>query len=244
MTKPRLFAITATLIVPAVFIVFQAAQAQNDNPFSAARHEMIKRQLKGRDITDPAVLQAMNDVPRHRFVPPALQPLAYADRPLPIGHSQTISQPYVVALMTQLLEVRPDDRVLEIGTGCGYQAAVLARLSKQVYTIEIVEPLARNTRKLLAELGYRNIFVKTDDGFDGWAEHAPFDKIILTCAVEEIPPKLIAQLKEGGHIIAPLGSPGTMQQLVLATKTNGQLKRKRVLPVRFVPMTGRALENR
>ena len=184
---------------------------------------MIERQLKGRDITDKTVLKAMEDVPRQRFVSPAQQDMAYADRPLPIGHGQTISQPYVVAFMTQMLEVRPEDKILEIGTGCGYQAAVLARLAKQVYTIEIVEPLADDARKLLAELGYTNIFIKAGDGFDGWSEHAPFDKIILTCAVKEFPPKLIEQLKEGGRIIAPLGPPGYAQELVLATKTNGQL---------------------
>jgi protein-L-isoaspartate(D-aspartate) O-methyltransferase len=221
-----------------------AANAQEPDPFSAARRQMIEHHLKGRDITSPAVLQAMTDVPRHRFVPSSLQSLAYADRPLPIGNGQTISQPYIVALMTQLLKMRPSDRVLEIGTGCGYQAAVLAQLSNKVYTIEIVKPLARKAQILLSELGYQNVFVKAGDGFDGWPEKAPFDKIILTCAVKEMPPALVAQLKEGGCIIAPLGSPGSVQQLVMATKEKGQLKQKKVLPVRFVPMTGKALENR
>jgi protein-L-isoaspartate(D-aspartate) O-methyltransferase len=218
------------------------AHAQKTDPFSTARQQMIERQLKGRDISNPVVLQAMTDVPRHLFVPSALQPLAYADRPLPIGNGQTISQPYIVALMTQLLEVRPSDRVLEIGTGCGYQAAVLARLSDKVYTIEIVAQLARNAKKLLVELGYKNVFVKAGDGFDGWPEKAPFDKIILTCAVKKIPPALIAQLAEDGSIIAPLGPPGSVQQLVLATKSNGEIKRTRIIPVRFVPMTGKALQ--
>ena len=163
----------------------------------------------------------MSDVPRHRFVPTGMQDQAYADFPLPIGHGQTISQPYVVAFMTQMLEVRPEDKILEIGTGCGYQAAVLARLAKQVYTIEIVEPLADEARKLLAELGYKNISVKAGDGFEGWPEHAPFDKIILTCAVKEIPPALIEQLKEGGRIIAPMGATHEVQQLVIATKQAG-----------------------
>jgi protein-L-isoaspartate(D-aspartate) O-methyltransferase len=221
-----------------------AAYAQQTDPFASARQRMIDHHSKGRDITDPAVLKAMAAVPRHRFVSPALQSQAYADLPLPIGNGQTISQPYIVALMTQLLEVRPTDRVLEIGTGCGYQAAVLAKLSNQVYTVEIVEELANDARKLLAELGFQNIFVKAGDGFDGWPEYAPFDKIILTCAVKEIPPALITQLAEGGQIIAPLGSPGSVQELVLATKEKGKLKQKKLLSVRFVPMTGRALENR
>jgi protein-L-isoaspartate(D-aspartate) O-methyltransferase len=219
-----------------------AANAQEPDPFSAARRTMIEHHLKGRDITNPAVLQAMDAVPRHRFVVPGLQSQAYADRPLPIGNGQTISQPYIVALMTQLLEVSPEDRVLEIGTGCGYQAAVLSKLGAKVYTIEIIEKLARNAQNLLTKLGFQNIYVKAGDGFDGWPEHAPFDKVILTCAVKKIPPALIAQLAEGGRIIAPLGSPGTVQQLVLATKSNGEIKRTRIIPVRFVPMTGKALK--
>jgi protein-L-isoaspartate(D-aspartate) O-methyltransferase len=219
-----------------------SSSAQQEVSFTATRHQMIERHLKGRDITDTSVLQAMNDVPRERFVGPSQQDMAYADRPLPIGYGQTISQPYVVAFMTQILEVRPDDRVLEIGTGCGYQASVLARLANKVYTIEIVEELANSAEKRLAGLGYKNIFVKAGDGFDGWPEHAPFDKIILTCAIKEFPPALIAQLREGGRIIAPLDSTGFAQDLVLATKSNGQLKRTSVLPVRFVPMTGKALE--
>ena len=229
------------LLAPAV-IFTESAYSQQADPFAAARKKMIERDLKNRDIADVAVLQAMADVPRHRFVPSSLQEQAYADCPLPIGHGQTISQPYVVAFMTQMLEVRAEDKVLEIGTGCGYQAAVLARLSKQVYTIEIVKPLADESRKLLEELGYKNIFIKAGDGFEGWPEHAPFDKIILTCAVKEIPPALIEQLKEGGRIIAPIGAPGTVQQLIIATKQAGKLKHRGVLPVRFVPMTGKALE--
>ena len=238
----RIYQTALSVLLAMVFTPACSSSVQQDGSFEAAQQQMIKHHLKGRDITDPAVLKAMHEVPRHRFVPSALQEMAYADCPLPIGHSQTISQPYVVAFMTQMLEVRPEDTILEIGTGCGYQAAVLARLAKQVYTIEIVEALALNARKLLAELGFQNISVKAGDGFDGWPEHAPFDKIILTCAVKEIPPALIEQLKEGGRIIAPLGPPGNVQELVLATKTNGKLTRKQVLPVRFVPMTGKALE--
>lgn len=235
-------ALTILISVAAVATVTSPAHAQDVDPFAKARNQMIEHDLKGRDITDKAVLQAMRDVPRHRFVSPAQQDRAYADYPLPIGHKQTISQPYIVALMTQLLGVLPEDRVLEIGTGCGYQAAVLARLAQQVYTIEIVEPLADEARKLLAEMGYKNISVKAGDGFEGWSENAPFDKIILTCAVKEIPPALVEQLKEGGRIIAPLGEIGSVQQLVMATKKGGELKHRELLPVRFVPMTGKALE--
>ena len=237
-------ALTILVSFAAVATVTTTSPAQGADPHAAARNRMIEHDLKDRDITDKAVLQAMRDVPRHRFVGPALQTQAYGDYPLPIGHKQTISQPYIVALMTQLLEVRPEDRVLEIGTGCGYQAAVLARLAQQVYTVEIVKPLADKAQALLAELGYKNIFIKAGDGFEGWSEHAPFDKIILTCAVKEIPPALIEQLKEGGRIIAPLGAPGTVQQLVMATKKGGELKHRELLPVRFVPMTGKALEKR
>ena len=186
----------------------------------------------------------MDEVPRHRFVPTAMKPFAYADRPLPIGSGQTISQPYIVALMTQMLDLKSSDRVLEIGTGCGYQAAVLARLADKVYTIEIVEDLAASARKLLDELGYKNVFVKAGDGFDGWPEKAPFDKIILTCAPGDFPPALIDQLAEGGRIIAPLGPHGFAQYLVLGTRQGGKLESKKMLPVRFVPMTGKALENK
>jgi protein-L-isoaspartate(D-aspartate) O-methyltransferase len=240
MQKPgpvALLALLTAVITPAC-----PSPAQKADTFTAARQQMIERHLKGRDITDEDVLQAMRDVPRHRFVPSGMQDQAYADCPLPIGHGQTISQPYIVAFMTQMLEVQPDDKVLEIGTGCGYQAAVLARLAQQVYTIEIVKPLADNARKLLAELEYKNIFIKAGDGFEGWREHAPFDKIILTCAVKEIPPALIEQLKDGGRIIAPIGATYEVQQLVIATKKAGKLQHREVLPVRFVPMTGKALK--
>jgi len=232
----------AVLLAPAVIFTGSAYSQQSD-PFAAARQKMIERDLKGRGITNEAVLQAMRDVPRHRFVPSGMQDQAYADFPLPIGHGQTISQPYVVAFMTQMLEVRPEDKILEIGTGCGYQAAVLARMAMQVYTIEIVKPLADSARTLLTELGYKNIFIKTGDGFEGWPEHAPFDKIILTCAVKEIPPALIEQLNEDGSIIAPIGATYEVQELILATKHAGKLKHREVLPVRFVPMTGKALED-
>jgi len=230
------------LLPPAPIISSQATHAQESVSFDAARQYMIENHLKPRGISDPAVLRAINEVPRHRFVSPSLQSRAYGDHPLPIGHGQTISQPYIVALMTQMLEIRPTDRVLEVGTGCGYQAAVLARLADKVYTIEIVEPLAAGARRLLSELGYKNIFVKAGDGYDGWPEKAPFDKIIVTCAPEEIPPKLITQLADGGLIIAPVGPSGHTQYLVLAKKSKGKLTQKKVLRVRFVPMTGKAQE--
>jgi len=239
MKRTVLFVLLAMVFTPAC-----PSPAQEEGNLNADKLYMIERHLEGRDIANEAVLRAMREVPRERFIPPALQAQAYADFPLPIGHGQTISQPYVVAFMTQMLEVRPEDKVLEIGTGCGYQAAVLARLAKQVYTIEIVKPLADKARKLLAELGYTNIFIKAGDGFEGWPEHAPFDKIIVTCAVRELPPALVAQLHEGGRMIAPIGGADSAQQLVIATKEKGKLRQRQVLPVRFVPMTGKALENR
>jgi len=242
MRMPETAAIVLIALAAAVITPACPSPAQQDPSFDAARQTMIEQHLKGRDITDPAVLQAMAEVPRHLFVPRALQPFAYADRPLPIGHRQTISQPYIVALMTQLLELNEKDRVLEIGTGCGYQAAVLSKLAGHVYTIEIVESLAVEARKRLAELGFKNVSVRAGDGFDGWPEHAPFDKIILTCAVEEMPPALVEQLKEGGQIIAPMGAPGKVQYLVITVKEAMRLRQKTVIPVRFVPMTGKALE--
>jgi len=242
MISTRTAAVVLSAILPIILTLSQTACAQKTDSFASARRQMIERDLKKRDITDMSVLKAMNAVPRHRFVPYTLQAQAYADRPLPIGHGQTISQPYIVAFMTQMLKVQTEDRVLEIGTGCGYQAAVLSQLADKVYTIEIVEPLARKAQKLLAELDYKNIFVKAGDGYDGWSEKAPFDKIIVTCAPDDIPPALIDQLAEGGRIIAPVGPSGYAQYLVLATKSNGKLTHKKVLPVRFVPMTGKALE--
>jgi protein-L-isoaspartate(D-aspartate) O-methyltransferase len=243
MEKPvRMKRTVLPVLLAMVFTPACSSPAQEEGPLDTEKQHMIARDLKGRDITNPAVLQAMLDVPRHRFVGPAQQDIAYADFPLPIGYGQTISQPYVVAFMTQMLELRPEDRVLEIGTGCGYQAAVLSKLAGHVYTIEIVEPLASEARKRLAELGYTNISVKAGDGFEGWSEHAPFDRIILTCAVQEMPPALIEQLKEGGRIIAPKGAAYEVQQLVIATKQAGALTYRAVLPVRFVPMTGKAME--
>jgi protein-L-isoaspartate(D-aspartate) O-methyltransferase len=211
--------------------------------YTAARKRMIREQLVAswRDITNRLVLDAMEKVPRHEFVPPALRRQAYEDYPLPIGHGQTISQPYIVAFMTEQLDPKPTDRVLEIGTGSGYQAAVLAALVKEVYTIEIIEPLAARAEADLRRLGYTNVFVRAGDGYKGWPEAAPFDTVIVTCAPEQVPQPLIDQLKEGGRMVVPVG-PSHDQQLYLLQKKGGKAVRKAVLPVRFVPMTGKAQE--
>ncbi len=203
------------------------------------RERMVARQIQARDVKDPNVLKAMRIVPRHAFVRPGEQRLAYADSPLPIGYDQTISQPYIVGFMTQALKLDPNSKVLEIGTGSGYQAAVCAEIAKEVYTIEIVEELAEISKKRLKELGYPNVFVKAGDGFFGWPEHAPFDAIIGTAAAGRVPEPLIEQLKPGGRMILPVGGPRDFQYLLLITKDEkGDIQKKRVMPVRFVPMTG------
>jgi protein-L-isoaspartate(D-aspartate) O-methyltransferase len=187
---------------------------------------------------DPRVKDAMARVPRHLFVPPVLQPHAYENRPLPIGHGQTISQPYIVALMTDLLKPGRQDRVLEIGTGSGYQAAVLAELVRSVYTIEIVEPLATEARARLARLGYRNVEVRAGDGYKGWEEHAPFDAIMVTAGADVVPPPLLRQLKPGGRMVIPVGTAGSIQSLTLIEKlADGSTRSREVIPVRFVPLT-------
>jgi protein-L-isoaspartate(D-aspartate) O-methyltransferase len=208
---------------------------------SMERLRMVREQLEppSRGITNRRVLEVMARVPRHEFVPPDLRGSAYEDRPLPIGHNQTISQPYIVAFMTEKLEPQPEDRVLEVGTGSGYQAAVLAELVAAVYTIEILEPLAERATADLARLGYTNVHVRFGDGYQGWPEAAPFDAIIVTCAPGQVPQPLVDQLKDGGRMIIPVG-PTFDQQLILLTKQAGQLEREAVLPVRFVPMTGEA----
>jgi protein-L-isoaspartate(D-aspartate) O-methyltransferase len=207
--------------------------------YAAARQRMVAEQLKGfgRAITNARVLQAMSTVPRHEFVPEKSRREAYEDYPLPIGYGQTISQPYIVAFMTEQLAPRPGDRVLEIGCGSGYQAAVLASLVKEVYTIEIIEPLAARAKADLQRLGYTNVFVRAGDGYKGWPEAAPFDAVIVTCAPEKVPPPLVDQLKDGGRMIIPVG-PLHDQTLYLLEKKAGQVERRAVLPVRFVPMTG------
>lgn len=189
---------------------------------------------------DPRVMKAIGDVPRHEFVPLDERPYAYLNRPLPIGHGQTISQPYIVAVMTDLLHPAPDQRVLEIGTGSGYQAAILAELVKEVYSIEIIEPLGQEAKKRLARLGYNNISVKIGDGYYGWQEQAPFDAIVVTAAASHIPPPLIRQLKVGGRMVIPVGSLFMTQELLLVTKGEGnEITTRQILPVRFVPLTGK-----
>ncbi len=206
---------------------------------SDERARMVARQIQARDVKDPNVLKAMRIVPRHAFVRPREQRYAYADHPLPIDYDQTISQPYIVAFMTEALQLKPNSKVLEIGTGSGYQAAVCAEIAQRVYTIEIVEGLAKSAKKLLKELGYPNVFVKAGDGFFGWAEHAPYDAIIGTAAAGRVPEPLLEQLKPLGRMILPCGSPGGFQYLVLITKDEkGNLHKSNVMPVRFVPMTG------
>jgi len=201
------------------------------------RENMIKEQLLARDISDPATLKAMRTVPRHEFVPPDMKPYAYADNPLPIGMKQTISQPYIVAYMTQVLKLKEHNRVLEVGTGSGYQAAILGQIVDTVYTIEIVEALAFTAKNKLSSLGYNNIIVKTGDGYLGWPEKGPFDAIIVTAGAEEVPEPLLNQLKEGGRMIIPVGPHNGIRQLLLMTKKSGKIKTKEVMAVRFVPLT-------
>jgi protein-L-isoaspartate(D-aspartate) O-methyltransferase len=204
--------------------------------FTAERQQMLQQQLRERGIKDERVLAAMAKVPREEFVPPESRGASYADGPLPIGYGQTISQPYIVAFMTEELRLKPSDRVLEIGTGSGYQSAILAKLVAEVYTIEIVEPLAKNAEATLQRLGYKNVQLKMGDGYKGWPEAAPFDAIIVTCAPDRVPQPLTDQLKDNGRMIIPVGERFA-QELYLLEKKNGKLKESAVLPVRFVPMT-------
>jgi protein-L-isoaspartate(D-aspartate) O-methyltransferase len=209
-----------------------------DRDYRMLRKRMVEEQLvtPGRDIRSGEVLRAMGTIPRHEFVPERLRGEAYEDYPLPIGYGQTISQPYIVAFMTEQLHPKPGDRVLEIGTGSGYQAAILSLLVKEVHTIEIVEPLAQRAAADLKRLGYTNVQVRAGDGFKGWPEAAPFDAIIVTCAPEQVPQPLLDQLKEGGRLIIPVG-PSHDQSLYLLQKQAGKVEQRAVLPVRFVPMT-------
>jgi protein-L-isoaspartate(D-aspartate) O-methyltransferase len=205
--------------------------------FEARRLRMVQEQIRAREIRDDAVLSAMAKVPRHRFVPAALTDKAYNDHPLPIGQGQTISQPYIVAYMTQAAEVAAGEKVLEIGTGSGYQAAVLGELAKEVYTIEIIPELAEGARGVLAELGYNNVHVKAGNGYLGWPEQAPFDAIVVTAAPDEIPKALIEQLAVSGKLVIPVGD--WYQEMTIVTKTQASVVEKRTIPVRFVPMTGK-----
>ncbi len=206
--------------------------------FAQQREQMVETQLKSRDIRNERVLEAMKKVPRHLFMPASVRQYAYVDSPVPIGQRQTISQPYIVALMTQTVDPKPGDRSLEVGTGSGYQAAVLGELVQEVYTIEIIPDLAERAEKALAELGYDNVEVRQGDGYQGWPEKAPFDIILITAAPEEIPQPLIDQLAEGGRLVVPVGPQGEVQTLTLVTKEKGEVKRAYITDVRFVPMTG------
>ncbi len=210
--------------------------ARAADSFADARQTMVARQLQRRDITDPRVLIAMGTVPRHRFVPGALASQAYGDYPLPIGAGQTISQPYIVALMSQWAEVHPGDKVLEVGTGSGYQAAVLAELTDKVFSIELRPALARQAAARLKDLGYARVRVRCGDGYLGWPAEAPFDAILVTAAAPRVPPALEAQLKEGGRLVIPLGAPYGGQTLVRWRKVHGKLVEEASLPVRFVPL--------
>ncbi len=217
------------------------AVAGAPDPYAAGRARMVAEQLKSRDITDARVLAVMGRIPRHLFVPEASRDRAYSDGPLPIGYDQTISQPYIVALMTELARPQPAARALDIGTGSGYQAAVLAELVREVYSIEILCPLADQARARLAALGYTNITVRCGDGYRGWVEHAPFDVIILAAAPDHIPRPLIEQLAPGGRLVLPVG--GNDQELVVVEKQlDGTIRQRGVLPVIFVPMTGESQE--
>lgn len=213
---------------------------REDDIYSRKRKEMVRRQLAARDITDRKVLEVMGKVPRHLFISSRYQRQAYEDNPLPIDEGQTISQPYIVALMTQHLKLKKGEKVLEVGTGSGYQAAVLAHLTDRVYSIEIRENLAKKAAKTLEELNYDQVQVKCADGYFGWEEHAPFDAIIVTCAANHVPPPLLKQLKEGGRLIIPLGSTLYFQNLTLITKTKGKPEVRHISGVRFVPMVGEA----
>ena len=205
--------------------------------FRDRRLAMVEEQIRGRDVRDPRVLEAMRSVPRHAFVPDHLAAMAYDDRPLPIGHDQTISQPYIVAYMTELLKVAPDHRVLEIGTGSGYQAAVLAKLAKEVYTIEIVPELARGAAETLKTLGYTNVQVREGDGYAGWPEKAPFARIMVTAAPERIPQPLIDQLAAGGVLVIPVGERNDTQWMTIVEKTSAGVVQRKTIPVAFVPFT-------
>ena len=218
------------LLIPAVIAA--------DDLYALKRQQMVERDIRDRGLEDPVVLKVMGKVPRHLFVDESLRSRAYGDHPLPIGEGQTISQPYVVALMTAALRLTSGDRVLEIGTGSGYQAAVLAEIVKEVYTVEIRKSLADKAAERLASLGYSNVEVKWGDGYFGWEEQAPFDAIIITAAANHIPPPLIKQLKEGGRLIVPIGSTVYFQALTLATKRKGELDVEQMSPVAFVPMIG------
>jgi protein-L-isoaspartate(D-aspartate) O-methyltransferase len=227
-------------VVLGILLLFLMLAAADE--YTEQRQTMVERQILSRGITDAETISAMMKVPRHLFVPEDLRSQAYADYPLPIGHGQTISQPYIVALMTSSLQLEGNETVLEVGTGSGYQAAVLAEIVNQVYTIEIVPELAQRAEAVLRELGYTNVSVRNADGYFGWEENGPYDAVMITAAVDHIPPPLVSQLKDGGKLILPLGNPLYYQTLTLVEKRHGELFTSYICDVKFVPLTGFAQE--
>ena len=236
-TRSPLLWVVVTMLAPQNRCSRPVGQGQPEDPFVRARVSMVDTQIASRDVSDPRVLQAMRTVPRHLFVPPGEVPHAYEDRPLGIGYGQTISQPYIVALMTELARPAPTDHALEIGTGSGYQAAVLSGLVAHLFTIELEEPLARQAADRLKELGYTNVTVRHGDGYAGWPDEAPFDVILVTAAPEDIPKTLVEQLARGGRMVVPVGPTGDAQELLRVEKDrDGAIRTEQIIPVRFVPM--------
>jgi protein-L-isoaspartate(D-aspartate) O-methyltransferase len=225
----------AVIIFSALFLILNCIP--QEDKYTGTREKMVEDQVESRGISNQLTLDAMKKVPRHKFVPPNLLDRAYDDGPLPIGYGQTISQPYIVAYMTAVIDPKPGQKILEIGTGSGYQAAVLAEIVDSVFTIEIITELSNSSQKKLKELGYKNVLCKNADGYYGWKKYAPFDAIIVTAAAEYIPPPLIEQLKDGGKMIIPVGSPFLNQTLLLVEKNGEEITTTSLLPVRFVPFT-------
>lgn len=238
MRKPLIF-ILLIFIIFLLIVIYEHDKIDEIDDYIEKRQNMVVSQLKSRDIVDSKVLQAMLTIPRHEFVDEGIRESAYNDYPLPIGEGQTISQPYIVALMTQLLELKGGEKVLEIGTGSGYQAAVLAEIVKEVYTVELYESLSKKSEILLKNLGYKNIYFKIGDGYYGWEEYAPYDAIIVTCAPDHVPPPLLKQIKDdGGRIVIPLGGVWMVQTLMKIKKIEGEVSSEGTMGVSFVPMIG------
>lgn len=237
-TPFRKKAICGLLFLLLMLTGLPTCSAREEPDYARLREEMVREQITARGVSDPAVIRAMRKVPRHLFVPPDRRAFSYGDHPLPIGEGQTISQPYIVAFMTEALGLRPGSKVLEIGTGSGYQAAILREMGTRVYSIEIIPALGKRARKTLSRLGYTDVHIKIGDGYRGWPGEAPFDAIIVTCAPEQIPGPLVEQLKEGGRMIIPVGKRGTVQKLVRGVKKGGRIRTEDLLLVRFVPMVG------